>query len=210
MWVELGRHVNPSFIGPTSSPVRGTRLAGRHPLSERLGESGCACWRGGRGGALQCDVILDDLSTGLRSAIFENRGAGASSCRLDESALTGVAVRVASALESAPDVLVLNKFGKAECEGRGLRHLIAVALDREIPVLIGVPKGQSFRMARLRRRPRNGNRGRGRRDRALGGPTSSERSRFRRGLSPSSLPVLGFRKCSRAQAWHGTATNASF
>jgi hypothetical protein len=33
--------------------VRGTRLAGRHPLSERLGESGCACWRGGRGGALQ-------------------------------------------------------------------------------------------------------------------------------------------------------------
>ena len=82
----------------------------------------------------RCDVILEDLSTGLRSAIFENRGAGASSCRLDESALTGVAVRIASALESAPDVLVLNKFGKAECEGRGLRHLIAVALDREIPV----------------------------------------------------------------------------
>ena len=88
----------------------------------------------------RCDVILEDLSTGLRTAIFEDRGAGASSCRLDEIALTGVAVRIASALENGPDVLVLNKFGKAECEGRGLRHLIAVALDREIPVLIGVPR----------------------------------------------------------------------
>jgi hypothetical protein len=88
----------------------------------------------------RCDVILEDLSTGLRTAIFEDRGAGASSCRLDETALTGVAVRIAFALESAPDILVLNKFGKAECEGRGLRHLIAAALDRDIPVLIGVPK----------------------------------------------------------------------
>lgn len=89
----------------------------------------------------RCDVILEDLSTGLCTAIFEDRGAGASSCRLDEAALTGAAVRVASALDSDPDVLVLNKFGKAECEGRGLRHLIAAALEREIPVLIGVPKG---------------------------------------------------------------------
>jgi len=35
---------------------------------------------------------------------------------------------------------VLNKFGKAECEGRGLRDLIASAIDRGIPVIIGVPK----------------------------------------------------------------------
>lgn len=37
-------------------------------------------------------------------------------------------------------LLILNKFGKVECEGGGLRDLIASAIDRGIPVVIGVPK----------------------------------------------------------------------
>jgi hypothetical protein len=39
-----------------------------------------------------------------------------------------------------PHLLVLNKFGKVECEGGGLRDLIASAIDRGIPVIIGVPE----------------------------------------------------------------------
>lgn len=89
----------------------------------------------------RCDVILEDLATGRRTAIFENRGAGASGCKLDESALTDVAARIEPALRASPDVLILNKFGKAESEGRGLRDLIAVAIEFDVPVLIGVPKG---------------------------------------------------------------------
>jgi hypothetical protein len=35
---------------------------------------------------------------------------------------------------------VLNKFGKVECSGGGLRDLVASAIDRGIPVIIGVPR----------------------------------------------------------------------
>lgn len=43
-------------------------------------------------------------------------------------------------LEDAPQLLVLNKFGKVECSGGGLRDLIAGAIDRGVPVIIGVPR----------------------------------------------------------------------
>ena len=88
----------------------------------------------------RCDVVLEDLSTGHRTAIFEDRGAGAAGCRLDEAALASAAARIEGNLADVPDVLVLNKFGKAECGGGGLLDLIASAMDRNITVVIGVPK----------------------------------------------------------------------
>ncbi|MGA9090272.1 MAG: DUF2478 domain-containing protein [Bradyrhizobium sp.] len=91
-------------------------------------------------GDRRCDVILEDLATGHRTALFENRGAGARGCRLDEAALAEATARVEGSFEHAPHLLVLNKFGKVECEGGGLRDLIADAIDREIPVIIGVPR----------------------------------------------------------------------
>ena len=89
----------------------------------------------------RCDVVLEDLATGRRTPIFEDRGGGAAGCRLDEAALADVAVNIAKSLETSPDVLVLNKFGKAECEGEGLLDLIASAIDQNIAVVIGVPEG---------------------------------------------------------------------
>ena len=88
----------------------------------------------------RCDVILEDLASGHRTPLFEDRGAGARGCRLNEAALAEATARVEGSLESAPQLLVLNKFGKVECEGGGLRDLIANAIDRGIPVIIGVPK----------------------------------------------------------------------
>ncbi len=88
----------------------------------------------------RCDVLLEDLTSGHRTALFEDRGAGASGCRLDQAALAEATARVEGSLEQAPDILVLNKFGKVECEGGGLRDLIASAIDRRIPVVIGVPQ----------------------------------------------------------------------
>ena len=87
----------------------------------------------------RCDVLLEDLTSGYRTALFEDRGAGARGCRLDESALAEATARVEGSLAHAPDLLVLNKFGKVECDGGGLRNLIASAIDRGIPVVIGVP-----------------------------------------------------------------------
>ena len=91
------------------------------------------------GGDRRCDVVLEDLATGHRTALFENRGTAARGCRLDQAALVEATARVEGSLEHAPQLLVLNKFGKVECEGGGLRDLIASAIDREIPVIIGVP-----------------------------------------------------------------------
>lgn len=91
------------------------------------------------GGDRRCDVILEDLATGHRTALFENRGTGARGCRLDQAALAEATARVEGSLEHVPQLLILNKFGKVECEGGGLRDLIASAIDRGIPVIIGVP-----------------------------------------------------------------------
>src|SRR5665647_901233 len=92
------------------------------------------------GGDRRCDVILEDLASGHRTALFEDRGAGARGCRLDQSALAEATARIEGSLEHAPHLVVLNKFGKVECDGGGLRDLIASAIDRGIPVIIGVPK----------------------------------------------------------------------
>jgi uncharacterized protein DUF2478 len=89
----------------------------------------------------RCDVVLEDLTSGHRTAIFEDRGAGAGGCRLDESALAEATARVEGNLAGGADLLVLNKFGKAECSGGGVLDLMASALDRGIPSVIGVPKG---------------------------------------------------------------------
>ncbi len=95
----------------------------------------------------RCDLVLEDLSTGHRTAIFEDRGAGAAGCRLDEAALAEASARIEHSLQDRPDLLVLNKFGKAECAGGGLLDLVASAMDRKITVVIGVPKSnlQSWR-----------------------------------------------------------------
>jgi uncharacterized protein DUF2478 len=90
--------------------------------------------------AHRCDVILEDLVSGVRTELFERRGKGATGCRLDIAALTDVTARIERALQDDPDLLVLNKFGKVEAEGGGgLVDPIAAAIDRGIPVIIGVP-----------------------------------------------------------------------
>lgn len=88
----------------------------------------------------RCDVVLEDLMTGRRTALFERRGVHARGCRLDESALAEVTALIRCSLEHRPRLLILNKYGKAECEGRGLRDLIALSADLGIPTIIGLPR----------------------------------------------------------------------
>ena len=87
-----------------------------------------------------CDIILQDLSTGDVTAIAEHRGREARGCRLDVGLLTDLAEAVASSLRrEQPRLLVVNKFGKIEADGGGLRGAIAEAVSKGIPVLVGVP-----------------------------------------------------------------------
>jgi nucleoside-triphosphatase THEP1 len=84
-----------------------------------------------------CDMDLRLLPEGPVVRISVDRGAGARGCRLDSGALEQSVPWVSKALDGAK-LLVVNKFGKQEAEGRGLAPVIAEALQRGMPVLVGV------------------------------------------------------------------------
>ena len=65
---------------------------------------------------------------------------GATGCKLDLARLQDAGARVAGALEAGADILIVNRFGKRERDGRGLAYLIERALDADIPVVIAVSR----------------------------------------------------------------------
>jgi nucleoside-triphosphatase THEP1 len=92
-----------------------------------------------RQNAHRCDMVLEDIATGRRNSIFAGRGRGARGCQLDETAMRQVVSDIEQGLLDTPDLLILNKFGKIETEGAGTRDAVAMAIFRNIPVLVGVP-----------------------------------------------------------------------
>lgn len=122
-------------VGPTLDRIishlvaEGFRLAGFVQRDiERVGRS-------------RCDMLMEDLATGETVAISQDRGEGARGCRLDVEALLNAVARVRGALSTKPDLVIVNKFGKTECEGGGCRSLIAEAIELNVPVLVAVPLG---------------------------------------------------------------------
>lgn len=85
-----------------------------------------------------CDMDVKVLPGGPILRISQNLGAASTGCRLDPSALEEAVSLVASSLTEATDLLIVNKFGKHEAEGRGFRTVIAEAIAMEIPVLVGL------------------------------------------------------------------------
>jgi nucleoside-triphosphatase THEP1 len=91
-----------------------------------------------RPGRRRCDMDLVDVADGAIIRISEDRGNQARGCRLKTDALTEVGARLVRRIAGGVDVVVLNKFGKAEAEGRGLRDLAVAAVVSDVPLLIGV------------------------------------------------------------------------
>lgn len=91
------------------------------------------CEGGGR-----CDMDVRILPDGKVIRISQSLGPGASGCRLDSQALEEAAGLVAAELEHGAALMIINKFGKSEAEGHGLRGVIAEALARDVPVLVGL------------------------------------------------------------------------
>lgn len=85
----------------------------------------------------KCDMDLAILPDGPIVRISEDRGDLARGCTLDSGALEQTVVAVQQRLPGA-EVLIVNKFGKREAEGKGLVPVIAEALEMGLPVLIGV------------------------------------------------------------------------
>lgn len=103
----------------------GRRVLGAIQTEEML-EEGC------------CGPMLLSEIGGATTVISQALGSQARGCRLDPQALAAVAGRLERQLSDGCDLLVLNRFGKAEAEGHGFRGLLERALAAEIPVLLSV------------------------------------------------------------------------
>ena len=86
----------------------------------------------------KCDMDLKVLPTGETIRISQSLGKKARGCRLDPAELERAVGLVTQSLDNAPRLLIINKFGKHEADGRGFRPIIADALERGIPVLVGL------------------------------------------------------------------------
>jgi hypothetical protein len=53
--------------------------------------------------------------------------------------LLAAGTQVADAIDAGADLVVINRFGKQERDGKGLAYLIERALSGDIPVVIAVP-----------------------------------------------------------------------
>ena len=88
-----------------------------------------------------CDMDLVVLGHDHQVRISQDLGPLARGCRLDPQGLETAVGLVAADLVRRPALVILNKFGKSEAEGRGFRMVLAEAMIAEIPVLTAVNKG---------------------------------------------------------------------
>jgi len=110
----------------TRAAARGLRLCGTVQTNSDCGPD------------RPCDMDVRILPDGPVIRISQSLGPGARGCRLDPDALEQAVAQTAARLGAGCDLLIVNKFGKQECDGRGFRGLIADALAAGVPVLVGV------------------------------------------------------------------------
>jgi nucleoside-triphosphatase THEP1 len=87
-----------------------------------------------------CDMDVKVLPAGPTIRISQTLGKEARSCRLDPQALEQAVVLTERELEGDADLLIVNKFGKHEADGRGFRDTIGLALGKGIPVIVGASR----------------------------------------------------------------------
>jgi hypothetical protein len=92
---------------------------------------------GAKGGCAST-VHVVDLRTNSAYDIWEDRGACARGCRLDERGLADASVVIDQAVADRVDLVVVNRFGRAESLGRGLLECFASALSADVPILTAV------------------------------------------------------------------------
>ncbi|NEW86942.1 MULTISPECIES: DUF2478 domain-containing protein [Rhodopseudomonas] len=79
------------------------------------------------------------VHSGEQVTLYQDLGPLAQGCRLDPGRLLDAGARVAGAMAGGADLLIINRFGQQESEGKGLLHLIVEALSADIPLVIAVP-----------------------------------------------------------------------
>lgn len=112
-----------------------------HTLTRFLIDSGLVVrgalqTRGDVSGDCHCaDMDLVTIGSGRMFRISQPLGPAARGCRLNPGALAECSAFLERELDEGADLLVLNRFGQGESEGRGFRDLIVHALNKGVPVL---------------------------------------------------------------------------
>jgi len=125
--VSVGREPVDPLLQAAARTLRdmGYRVGG-FVQEERIADGCCAA------------TYLRDIEDGRSVLITQILGVEAKGCRLDPQRLAEASVGLLDSLDGGIDLLVLNRFGKDEAEGRGFRTVIEKALGLGIPVLFGV------------------------------------------------------------------------
>jgi hypothetical protein len=136
-----------SIVLPMIAAVRATDAA---PVDTILAEIAAVLrsWGLNARGILQEECVasagskpvtrLRDIADGTLIQISQDLGRNAHGCRLNPQALAEAAFRLETIVESGADLLILNRFGRSEADGAGLRSTIEGAINSRIPVLIAV------------------------------------------------------------------------
>ena len=79
------------------------------------------------------------VHSGEELQLFQNLGTCSTGCRLDVGQLLDAGAQIANAIDEGADLVIVNRFGRQEREGKGLSYLVERALSADIPVVIAVP-----------------------------------------------------------------------
>ena len=85
-----------------------------------------------------CDMKVRVLPDGPVIKITQDLGKGSGACRLDPAAIAEAVACVENGALQGAGLFIINKFGPDEAAGRGFCGAIGAALERDIPVLVGV------------------------------------------------------------------------
>jgi hypothetical protein len=98
-----------------SLQVKGVKVGGVLQESEFRPNGCCA----------QLNIV--DIRTGKTERITQDRGRESRGCKLDPRGLAAISHCITDAIDADVDLVIINKFGRAESEGDGLLSCIADA-----------------------------------------------------------------------------------
>lgn len=81
-----------------------------------------------------------NLANGKYHSIAQYLGVHNSSCCLDSAAVSQASQVLAQARQSAPDLILVNRFGKLEAEGLGFASEMLEIMSAAIPLMTIVPE----------------------------------------------------------------------
>lgn len=105
---------------------RGLRLGGL--LQHNIPVEGQVC----------ANMVIEDVVSGKRILISQDRGRLARGCRLDATGLAEAAPLLAALVDMPLDLVVVSKFGKQEAGGGGIRAELAIVLLAGHRVVVAV------------------------------------------------------------------------